>query len=216
MTIRYILLCILSISLYSDLIAQNPGSANLKGTGRIRVTDANPVNPLADPGAYAVTGDSITVEAWVFPMGLPEAGNGHRIVIRPYNENPFQSYSLSIDNFVGEDFPQYSFIISDGTPGNFGIASDTVITTLGVWTHVAGTYDGISVKLYINGNLVNETPYTADIGAGETGFYISGLLLRERFQEFSIERELQLRGASIPKTDAERIYTPAEAWQSTL
>ncbi|MCH7497345.1 MAG: hypothetical protein IH971_05795, partial [Candidatus Marinimicrobia bacterium] len=160
----------------------NLGSANLRGIGRIRVRDAFPINLNADPSAFMVTGDSITVEAWVFPMGLPENGNGHRIVIRPYLQEPFQSYSLSIDNFGEGDSPRYSFIISDGNvPANFGIASDPETTTIGVWTHVAGTYDGISVKLYINGNLVNEVPYTDNIGSSDVGFYISGLILRERF-----------------------------------
>ncbi|TFB13645.1 T9SS type A sorting domain-containing protein [Candidatus Marinimicrobia bacterium MT.SAG.4] len=178
---RYIILVVLMILSISNLAAQNTGSANFKGIGRIRIADSNPINSTAIQSAYVITGNTITVEAWVFPLTVPKNGNGQRIVIRPYQQDPWQAYSLSIDNFVGDDFPLYSFIISDGTPGNFFIASDTVRTTIGVWTHVAGTYDGTDVKLYINGGLVGSSPYSGNIGAGNTGFYISSLFAAERF-----------------------------------
>ena len=193
------ILFLLLILAISDLAAQNTGSAYLKGTGRVRVADGNPINSTANESAYVITSNTITVEAWVFPTFLPANGTGQRIVIRPYFQDPWQAYSLSIDNFVGDDFPLYSFIITDGTPGNFMIASDTVKTTLGVWTHVAGTYDGTDVKLYINGGLVGSTPYSGNIGAGEAGFYISSLFSSERFSGLIDEVRLW----NVARTEAE-------------
>ena len=156
----------------------NLGSAYFNGNAqRIRVTDAAPVNPEADPSAYVITGHDITVEAWIYPIGLPPQNDGDIIVSRPYwNAEPWQAYELRIANWGDTDAPRLEFIVSDGNvPGNWGCARASDPIPLGTWMHLAGTYDGTMVRLYINGNLAAETPYTANIGSGNTGFYIGGL-----------------------------------------
>ena len=161
---------------------QNTQSAIFDGIkDRIRVLDASPVNPSANPSAYQITGKSITVEAWIYPMSLPKFLDAGMIVNRPYAspayQEPWRSFELRIDNFWGpNDDPRIQWIISDGNvPGNWGGTLDPNPPVVGAWTHVSGTYDGTKLRLYINGNLVDESDYTADIGAGDTGFYIGGL-----------------------------------------
>ncbi|MFH2141136.1 MAG: LamG-like jellyroll fold domain-containing protein, partial [Bacteroidota bacterium] len=155
----------------------NPGSAYFRGWGRIRVTDASPINPSANPSAYKITGNNITVEAWVFPFKLPIHKTGYEIVTRPiWNQNPYVSYALELSNWSETDNPRYQFYITDGdslTPN--GVALDGNTAVAGNWTHLAGTYDGNSVKLYVNGILANETSYYGGIGPGNTGLYIGGL-----------------------------------------
>ena len=51
--------------------------------------------------------------------------------------------------------------------------SNTPIT-IGEWAHVAGTYDGSSLRLYVNGELAAEVPFSVNIGAGNAGLYIGG------------------------------------------
>ena len=69
---RYIILVVLMILSISDLAAQNTGSANFKGTGRIRIVQGNPINSTAIQSAYVITGNTITVEAGVFPLTVPK------------------------------------------------------------------------------------------------------------------------------------------------
>jgi len=154
-------------------------SAYFDGVGdRIRVLDASPVNTSAVPAAYQVTGKAITVEAWIYPMKLPGKSDGSVLVCRPYsNREPWRSFELRVDNFWSDnDDPRIQWIISDGVvPGNWGATLDPNKPIVGSWTHVAGTYDGSKIRLYINGNLVAQEDYTSDIGSGETGLYIGGL-----------------------------------------
>lgn len=157
----------------------NTKSALLDGfQDRIRITDGSPVNPNAKPSTYIITGHTITVEAWIFPMNVPPPGSGYTIISRPYfNAKPWQSYELRINNFgnIGHE-PRIEFIISDGdTAGHWGSALDVKKVRVGQWTHVAGTYDGSMVKLYINDTLVSANPYSANLGAGNTGLYIGGI-----------------------------------------
>ncbi|MCK9409809.1 MAG: T9SS type A sorting domain-containing protein, partial [Bacteroidetes bacterium] len=156
----------------------NTKSAYVNGAGaRIRVLDATPVNPNANPTAYVITGTAITLEAWIFPIKAPSPGNGAIIITRPYsNVKPWQSYELRINNFGhGENDPRIEFVISDGdTSGHWGVAKDSKKVRIGQWSHIAGTYDGSMVRLYINDTLVASNPFSANIGSGNTGLYIGG------------------------------------------
>ncbi|HRU91934.1 MAG TPA: fibronectin type III domain-containing protein [Candidatus Marinimicrobia bacterium] len=143
---------------------------------RLRVTDSSPINPAANPSAYIITGKAITVEAWVFPLNLPENGNSAVLVSRPYwNAEPWYAYELRINNLGPSDEPRFDFVVSDGNPGGAhnGVISTNPIT-IGEWTHLAGTYDGSNLRLYVNGELVSQGPFTANIGPGDAGFYLGG------------------------------------------
>jgi uncharacterized protein (TIGR02145 family) len=140
---------------------------------RIRVWEGNPVNPDANQNAFAITGDQITVEAWVYLMNLP-VGDGYDIVLRPFGGGEARgSYGLHLQ-YDEQGNPVWAFSISD-TVSNIGYVSSSMVSQ-GSWTHVAGTYDGTSMKLYLDGNLQAEVQYTGTIGYGDTGFYIGGYL----------------------------------------
>ncbi|MBT5314968.1 MAG: hypothetical protein HOL36_11835, partial [Candidatus Marinimicrobia bacterium] len=88
---RIILMELLLVTLISGLLGQETlGSAYLSGISRIRVADNYPVHPEANPSAYAITGNTITVEAWVFPTSLPGEANSHMTIVRRpyYNAEP--------------------------------------------------------------------------------------------------------------------------------
>jgi len=171
-------LTIILIILFAVTIKTKAQSAYFDGSGdRIRVLDASPVNTSAVPAAYQVTGKAITVEAWIYPMKLPGKSDAGILVYRPSsNPEPYRSFELRVDNWWSDnDDPRIQWIISDGTvPVNWGATLDPNKPVVGSWTHVAGTYDGSKLCLYINGNLVSQSAYSSDIGAGATGLYIGG------------------------------------------
>jgi hypothetical protein len=92
---------------------------------------------------------SITLEAWVKFNSI-----GHHWIVGkdPYNT----AYQLFADTYSGNEF---IFQINSDAQAKGGIPA------VGVWTHVAGTYDGANLKLYVNGELVATTPYTGAITA---------------------------------------------------
>jgi hypothetical protein len=150
---------------------------------RIRVVDTNPLNPNAVPTAYQISGTSITLEAWIYPMDVPAPNQTRVIVMRPCNNgfgvDPYQSFQLAIEgNAPFSHQPRIGVSITDGTHATFTgyevFVEDTASVKIGQWTHVAGTYDGANVKLYINGVFTNQLPLSVSMGTGSTGLYVGG------------------------------------------
>jgi len=160
--------------------ALNTKSAQFDGLGdRIRVTDSAPLNGNAIPSAYQISGNAITTEAWVFVTSLPENGKGEVILGRSasgtFGVDPYFSYALKLDNY-SDGKPAFNFTISNGNAGSalYAIA-DTVPVEKGKWYHIAGTYDGNALKIYINGELKNSiSSNSLSIGTGGVGLYIGG------------------------------------------
>lgn len=91
-----------------------------------------------------ISGDQITVEAFI---------------TRQNNMNIISKHDGTNDcNYL---FRPSSFQIS--TTDGFFVCLNTVTLNTNTWYHVAGTYDGSSMKYYVNGCLVNEFPATGDL-----------------------------------------------------
>ncbi|MCU0454440.1 MAG: cohesin domain-containing protein [Bacteroidetes bacterium] len=158
----------------------NPASFRFDGTqDRARVTDSAPLHPSAVPSAYQVTGTAITVESWVYLTGLPGPNSGMFIAARPGNNgigvDPWHSYGLIVNNYDGSGVAKLSFMVAGATGGSGVYALDTDPVQTGQWYHVAGTYDGSQVRLYVNGVLKRQVATSVAIASGGTGFYIGGM-----------------------------------------
>lgn len=165
------------------LTAQNTSSFSFSGgTDRIRITDANLLQPPRNVSAVSISGTSLTVEAWLYMFAAPAPGRQYTIVARPSNNgfliDPYQTYGLLVRTDSVSQTTHLMFAISDGvTPiggGNEVAVVDPNILTVGAWTHVAGTYDGLNARLYVNGIEAASVPASLAIGTGSTGFYIGG------------------------------------------
>ena len=64
-----------------------------------------------------------------------------------------------------------------GTTHSEWILSDEDIP-LNAWTHIASTYDGQNIKLYINGELVKTVAATGAISGNSSVTYIGGASIR--------------------------------------
>ena len=95
---------------------------------------------------------SFTLEAWVKPVG-----GVWGTVISKFSLSG-TGYSLGI---YGDNKPLV-FMGNNSSDWNLGTTS-TVALTPGVWSHIAATYDGSTIKIYVNGILTQSAAWTNGI-----------------------------------------------------
>ena len=105
---------------------------------------------------------SVTIAAWVY-RAANQAG-GVSVVSRELNTTYYEHYYLGFEDGNYRWFVNTSSGYSDTSLGS--------AAPLGQWIHVAGTYDGASVKLYVNGALQFTTSHTGTFSSDTTGITI--------------------------------------------
>jgi hypothetical protein len=113
--------------------------------------------------------NALTVEAWVYPRS-------HRV----------QSILSKWNAWGGPDQRSWSFALQANGDAFLLLSHDAITDSavvygtnpvpLNTWTHLAGTYDGSSLKLYINGVLHRSIPYTSGIFPGLSDIGIGGVV----------------------------------------
>lgn len=110
-------------------------------------------------GLISAPGDQYTVEAWIrLSTGIPTEREGGEIVGQHADDTDAKG-TLDIQK------RHLRFLINTSESRHHELLSDREVP-LGVWTHMAGVYDGAHMKLYINGQQVGERAVTGPI----TGF----------------------------------------------
>jgi hypothetical protein len=129
--------------------------------------DFDGTNDFVDCGNDAslqITGSNITIEAWIKPTVFGDNLWENSIV-------DFQNIQTGYALRCGGN-GILNFNLGTGTSWN-EISSPENSLILGKWHHVVGTYNGVTQKLYINGNLVNSSAAAFTIAVNTTSnFYI--------------------------------------------
>ncbi|HEX9968962.1 MAG TPA: LamG-like jellyroll fold domain-containing protein, partial [Acidimicrobiales bacterium] len=121
-------------------------------------------------------GQAFTVEAWVKPA--VDASGTMRLLAKEHtNGSGRQGWLLFVkpDNSLGFER------IRDGSINGVGGG----VTRPGVWTHVAGTYDGTTMRLYVDGAEVGNATSTLDLIDNPAPLYI-GESLRGMVDEAAV------------------------------
>ena len=116
---------------------------------------------VADAPSLDLT-TGMTLEAWVFPT----TSNGVRDIIIKEGTN-VDIYNLYARNGSGR--PESNVFVG----GNNRTAEGTALA-VNVWTHVAGTYDGSTLRLFINGVQVASTAISGSIASSNGVLRIGG------------------------------------------
>jgi chitodextrinase len=113
-----------------------------------------------DPGLHLST--AMTLEAWVNPSAVTSAW---RDVIYKGNDNYFLMGTTSQSGR-----PSVGGIFGTANVNNYGLST----LALNTWSHLAGTYDGTTLRLYVNGTQVASTPRTGLIASSTNPLEIGG------------------------------------------
>lgn len=100
---------------------------------------------------------SITVEAWVKLSGLTDLPT---IISKEDWSMDETGYILRIDNYINSNTPQFQI---GTTSGWIAASAPSGSIPFDTWTHVAGTFDGTSLNIYINGQLQGTQPCSYEI-----------------------------------------------------
>jgi len=89
---------------------------------------------------------AITIEAWVYHNTLPAGTVQRYVTINP------EVAVLRYDGSGGVNNLHFYIKKTNGTL--YALQANNALTT-GTWMHIAGTYDGTTMKLYLNGKLLS-------------------------------------------------------------
>lgn len=139
---------------HTGLIRGNPAWAVGRLGGALQLDGVDDhvdcgTNPAFDIGNW------ITVAAWVNPK---DAGDGR---YHPYVTKGDHAYSLQHRHLAGDTSDSIEFFVYDATWQSARSAVNASFN--GDWHHVAGTYDGNDVRLYIDGVLKTTTHHVGAI-----------------------------------------------------
>lgn len=136
---------------YDGTLYGNPvwtTAGNIDGALDFETTDGV---DFVDAGNFDVSGDQLSIAAWVKPENGVTDG---RIVIKSTgNALVDQYWGMAVGASLELDFR----LKAGGTTDFF---TEVNVLSPGKWHHVAGTYDGTTMQMYVNGNEVGSIVHT--------------------------------------------------------
>jgi cytoskeletal protein CcmA (bactofilin family) len=186
---------------HTGLIRGNPTWAGGRLAGALQLDGVDDCIDCGTSPAFDIAG-AITVAAWV---NTKDAGDNKP---HPYVTKGNHTYALRHRYTAGDPSSTVEFFIYDGTwqsarvpvPAGF---NDT-------WHHLAGTYDGANVRLYVDGTLAATTPHAGGIALRpELPVYIgANCEWPDRFYQGGID-DVRLYNCALDETAINKIKTAA-------
>jgi hypothetical protein len=113
-----------------------------------------------------ITGNQITLEAWIYPTSWKSAIWQGNIIAKEQNGGG------NDNGFMLRAGNNGSLNLTLGSGSWSELISSTNVLSLNTWQHIAGTYDGSYLRLYINGNPIDSMAANININNSTSLLYI--------------------------------------------
>ena len=130
--------------------------------GALNFDGVNDTLYIASAASLNTVTTGVTVAAWVYRPA--NQSGGVSVVSREVGTSYYEHYYLGFEDGKYRWFVNTSSGYSDTTIGS--------LAPVGQWLHLVGTYDGATVKLYVNGVLQFSTPHSGTFATDTTGLTI--------------------------------------------
>jgi hypothetical protein len=154
--------------------------------------------------------NAMTIEVWINPRS---SGGTPREIVSKWFGNGNGHQNLSYTTSIDTSGQAYILVSSDGDTSNPDVDYKVVYTTsiipLNQWSHFAATYDGASLKVYLNGVLENQASWTNGIFPGTAPLVIGECYSESLFNGLIDEPSLYNRALS--DTEIQEIYNAGGA-----
>ena len=172
------------------------------GNGELEFDGLDDYVEVPDSGSLDIQ-DALTISIWLYMDQY--STNWPKLVIKPYEDpllDPWELYTLDLGHYG--QYPR--FILTDGVPGGLRVAAyDAGITlSLSQWHHVVGTYDGSTISLYVDGELVNSNPASIVIGSNDMPLGIGSGMGNYGFN--GLINEVRIYDRALTETEIINLY----------
>lgn len=134
----------------------------LSGTG-LNFNGTSQFAYISNPSSVLKPGN-LTVSAWIKADTFTSSGNTRTYIV---SEQPLGAWVLGRGYNLSADGGYVKFWIGNGS-GSWITATGTTLLSPGVWYHLAGTYDGTALRVFVNGVQDGLTNTTATISYADT------------------------------------------------
>lgn len=119
-----------------------------------------------DDASIQISGTTITLEAWVYPTIFNGSVNNGNIINKEQNGSGTDfGYMIRCGNNGA-----INFNLGNGTWNELNAPQGSLV--LNQWQHVAATYDGSNMIIYVNGNQVASQPTSISFSPGNTNLTV--------------------------------------------
>jgi len=157
-----------NLKLYLDFKSNKSDTLKFPCEGSTSFDGTNDYISIADDSTIDITGD-FSITMWAKFDTFPSSSAGEAI-LQKGDQSSNRAYGLSIYNTSGDTNTQ--ILLSTDGSNWFNTLKGSTNLSVGTWYHISATYDGTTVKLYLDGVLDSSEAETDDIQANSSALVL--------------------------------------------